>query len=383
MTKKIVLLIIGGVLLTSSLVGALYLVKQRQETRRGAVGCNGCPDGTCESGGACISSGGHACNGTTRYTCDPSKPCGSQWVNPEPDHPDCGGSGGGDGSSGEGGCDEEGNEGTLGAGCCEDVNDGHLYCKNGLECCQGSCHNPDDAVCDAEGTSCSGSCDKNGCSNDCPSRWPVSFYCRGRSHSACGDQHSTFLGNGVPAGSIKYGESITVEKDGNETTISSWCTTVQADSNAPDGEAIVVFIGDYGDYCVEGTGCNPDNLDWDCTRPTNTPTNTPTPTPTNTPTPTATPVYECDCLTLKMYNQDWELITDYSQLKPGDEVYLLVTGETNHPLGITKARFKVNEQAWQESQQKHQGNIYWEFEIPDYGNYSVEAQVYNPGLGWR
>lgn len=403
MTKKIILLIIGGFLLTSSLVTGLFLVKQQQETRREAAGCEtgwscgskncdsgceleclpseechaqgeqlcrckstsgggddspDCGDSQCESGGTCYDDG-YCCatnqeNGLD-YECD-----NGTWVRAD---------GGGDGGSGEGGCD--GDEGTLGAGCCEDVNDDHLYCNNGLECCQGSCHNPDDPECDAEGTSCSGTCDRHGCSNDCPNRWPVSFYCRGRSHSACGDQHGTFLGSGVPAGSIKYGENVTVKKDGNETTISSWCTTVQADSNAPDGEAIVVFIGDHGDYCVEGTGCNPDNLDWDCTRPT------------NTPTPTPTPDYDCNCLQLRMYDQEWNLITDYGQLEPGDQVYLLVTGETGHPSGITKARFRVNTQAWQESEQRHQGNFYWNFEIPDYGDYSVEAEVYNPALGWN
>lgn len=42
-----------------------------------------CPTGTCESGGACFQAGEHACNGNTLYTCDPSRPVGQQWINPQ------------------------------------------------------------------------------------------------------------------------------------------------------------------------------------------------------------------------------------------------------------------------------------------------------------
>lgn len=116
------------------------------------------------------------------------------------------------------------------------------------------------------GGSCRGWCNKDGCGNDCPNIWPVSFYCRGRSHSACGQLHSSFLGFGIPAGSIRYSETIDVkDKSGNTIQISPWCTTVQADANVSNA-AIVVYIGDRGEYCVEGTGCNPDALDWDCSR---------------------------------------------------------------------------------------------------------------------
>lgn len=50
-----------------------------------------------------------------------------------------------------------------------------------------------------------------------------------------------------------------------------WCTTVQLDAWANDGEggpdesaAKVIWIGDNGQTCVEDTGCSPNNLDWVC-----------------------------------------------------------------------------------------------------------------------
>ncbi len=182
--------------------------------------------------------------------------------------------------------------------------------------------------------SCSGWCNKDGCSNDCPDVWPVSFYCRGKSDSACNERHGSFLGYGVPAGTIEYGENVKVKKDDEETFISSWCTTVQADSNSPDSEAIVVFIGDNGEYCVEGTGCDPDDLDWDCQGG-----------PEETPTPTTTPPdLGCDfnCIDLYAIDESGNQIVDseLEELKP-QEICFEIQGWTNCDQGISKARFQV------------------------------------------
>lgn len=57
---------------------------------------NGCAPKQCESGGACFDHGGHACNGTTRYTCNAST---CNWENPEENHVDCGGGEGGGGDA--------------------------------------------------------------------------------------------------------------------------------------------------------------------------------------------------------------------------------------------------------------------------------------------
>ena len=71
-----------------------------------------------------------------------------------------------------------------------------------------------------EENDCSSSCNKDGCTTDCPNTWPVSFYCRGLSGSACGELHGSFLGYGIPGGSIRYNETIDVkDKNGNTVQI--------------------------------------------------------------------------------------------------------------------------------------------------------------------
>ncbi|MCA9375161.1 hypothetical protein KC622_02415 [Candidatus Dojkabacteria bacterium] len=120
--------------------------------------------------------------------------------------------------------------------------------------------------------SCTGSCNSGGCTVTCDEYTnpfncgytPGTFYCRGQSQSACGDQHGSYIGGS--AGDIKVGQNVELTlPDGSGTfTTSTWCTTIQADSNAPNSAAVVVYVGDNGETCVEGTGCNPDDLDWDC-----------------------------------------------------------------------------------------------------------------------
>ncbi|MBU2592147.1 hypothetical protein KKD61_01650 [Patescibacteria group bacterium] len=115
--------------------------------------------------------------------------------------------------------------------------------------------------------------------------------------------------------------------------------------------------------------------------PTNTPTNTPTSTPTNTPTPM--PIYSCRCLKVKMYDYDWNEITDDISLKLGDRVHFTVLGETDDPDGLTKARFKVNRGEWQETTDRRGEEFQIEYQIEREGEQTVEAQVFSPKLGWR
>lgn len=110
---------------------------------------------------------------------------------------------------------------------------------------------------------------------------------------------------------------------------------------------------------------------------------TPTPTTSPMPTPTPPPSYFCRCLILRMYDSNWKEITDFSSISVGDLVHFTVIGETNHPQGITSARFRINGGDWKPVTQKHDGQFYIQFEIPDYGDYSVEAQVFNTDLGWH
>ncbi|MBU0618958.1 hypothetical protein KKD62_01855 [Patescibacteria group bacterium] len=140
-------------------------------------------------------------------------------------------------------------------------------------------------------TTCVGRCDRSGCSvsgsgTDCRTNcgyWPGCSYCRGLSTSACGELHSSYYyGTG---GTISYAEEY-------------WCSTIQCDSNAPNGACIVVYIGDNGEWCIDGasnvcsanTGncsfnedrnndgqVNQKDLDWNCD---DKPVLTPTPSPT-------------------------------------------------------------------------------------------------------
>lgn len=382
MIKKPILLILTGILITSSLIGGLILIKQSQEVRKGArtEWCCHCPDNSCPCCDGCPEHNGDGCYKIIEDD-------GGD------DSPTCG----------ESQCESGGTCYDDGYCCATNQDTGKEY-----HCCDGTWVEKGTPCGDAE---CSGWCNKDGCGNDCPDVWPVSFYCRGRSHSACGEHHGSFLGYGVPAGTIKYGENVKVKKNGEETFISSWCTTVQADSNSPGSEAIVVFIGDNGEYCVEGTGCDPDDLDWDCSRitPTLTPTSTPTPTVTSTPTPTLTetptptitetptptttdtPDYQCDCTTIEVWNENFTmkladrpngLLVD-PDLMFNRSVNLVARGSTNHPDGLTKARFRVNGGTWIESTDKNDKGFYLSHNFGEYGNYKIEAEVYNSHFGWK
>jgi hypothetical protein len=410
MSKKIIILIIGGFLLTSSLVAGLYLVKQQQETRRGAAGENmfwcvgdewddGCGD-----------------KHSTFYSNYEDKslrvPCTTyQWdqgdgpfkvqvMGPDPDAQRC--RNGWNENRGhfedcDGGDSPDDFDWSSCASCQNlqikdySVEEGTLTAyvqgwtvKPGVENNQVS---PDDTDLDfkveikKDGQIIAEQGDIDGM-NDCddnPNCQMIGYECHKEAKSNWVEPRDKLVGCSIEIKftNLDFQQGSTYQIDAYNRLNS------QYDYRQPG------FVCDRYSHVQEYSWCNDNPV---CIKtislatsptPTPSPTNTPTPTPTSTPTPTPTPVYECNCLTLKMYDWDWELITDYSQLEPGDEVYLLVTGETDHPLGITKARFRVNEQPWQESQQRHQGNIYWEFEIADYGDYSVEAQVYNPGLGWR
>lgn len=120
--------------------------------------------------------------------------------------------------------------------------------------------------------------------------------------------------------------------------------------------------------------------------PTEGPTETPTPTPTETPTPTPTetPAPNCQCSDLQMYSLNWVLITDYTTLEPGDEVYLAVRGTAGTDYDLEKARFKVNGRPWNESTQRHDDyGFYINWTVSDYGDYLIEAEVYHPACGWK
>lgn len=107
-----------------------------------------------------------------------------------------------------------------------------------------------------------------------------------------------------------------------------------------------------------------------------------TPTPTGTPQPTATPPgYSISCLTCQVYDTNWNQIAP-SSIQLNQTVYFATQGSTNHPQGITKARFRINGGTWQETTNKHGGLFYIQFTVPSPGSYLVESMVYNPVMGW-
>lgn len=98
------------------------------------------------------------------------------------------------------------------------------------------------------------------------------------------------------------------------------------------------------------------------------------------------PEYEATCESCGVYNEDWEEITDLSTIEVGQTVYFTTSGSTDHPQGITKAKFRISVDevagAWQETTDKHGEEFYIGYTIPSEGSYKVESMVYNPVLGW-
>ena len=88
------------------------------------------------------------------------------------------------------------------------------------------------------------------------------------------------------------------------------------------------------------------------------------------------------CEFCKVYDEDWEEITDLSTIAIGQTVYFATRGSTTDPKGITKARFRINGGDWQETTTRHGNEFYISYTIPSAGSYTVESMVYNPSLGW-
>ena len=125
------------------------------------------------------------------------------------------------------------------------------------------------------------------------------------------------------------------------------------------------------------------------------PTLLPTPTSTVTLRPTSNYYHWCD--SCRIYDLSRRRITRLSSLKVGQKVYLTVTGVTNHPQGITKARFRVDGSAdnWCQGDPALTKEGGWCVTTRRYGNeyfvsytfnaakrYNIESMVYNPELGW-
>lgn len=104
------------------------------------------------------------------------------------------------------------------------------------------------------------------------------------------------------------------------------------------------------------------------------------------PTPTRPPSVSFQCLNVKAYDTNWNLLTpeQLRSLKPGDKVRFAVAGSTNSG-GFDKARFIINGVPRQEVTQKKPGSdeFYDEYTVPQgVTSFNISAQVHHVSLGW-
>lgn len=105
--------------------------------------------------------------------------------------------------------------------------------------------------------------------------------------------------------------------------------------------------------------------------------------PTPTPTPTPLPSFSMSCSAIAAFDSNWNQITNLNSIAVNQTIYFTVHGTTNDPQGITKARFRINSDAWQETTQKHGDDFYIQYTVATAGSYTVDAEVFNPALGWK
>lgn len=98
----------------------------------------------------------------------------------------------------------------------------------------------------------------------------------------------------------------------------------------------------------------------------------------NTPKPTdKTPKPPGQCILIKVYNAAGNVLTkaQLSKLKPGT----IITFAIKPPVAVTKVRYKVNEEPYEETTEKKNGEFIYEYEIPeDVDSFTVTAQAF-----WR
>lgn len=90
------------------------------------------------------------------------------------------------------------------------------------------------------------------------------------------------------------------------------------------------------------------------------------------------------CQDIKLYTESWQSVS-FSDVTVGQTIYITIKGTTNHPDGVSKARFSFdNQQTWQETSQKNSNDeFYIQYIVPDEASIAVIGQVYNSTLGWR
>lgn len=207
-------MIVGAVLLFLLVIGSgagLYLSQQSQDIRQSADTA-GCDNGVAIGETACQNQGD-----PVQYRCgEGSTPGNNNWI-----------------------------EESCGGGTCQ-----------GSSCTTASTGD----ICDQ----CVGSCGETGCSTDCGPNvnpqdtcqiWSAAFMCEASTawDTGCNENNC-----------IKDSSGSCVTPITDYSNPGSWCKKFQFDSNAPNNAASVVYVGDNGVVCQEGTGCDRDALDMDC-----------------------------------------------------------------------------------------------------------------------
>ncbi len=152
----------------------------------------------------------------------------------------------------------------------------------------------------------------------------------------------------------------------------STCTAPPSPSPSPPGqEDCYSCIGGAGGYC-RNDGVTTGTCATNCSACQG-----------STPTPTPVPVAQC--LDIKLYDAANNRITNpAAQIKAGDVIKIAVSGSTNEPGGLTKARFRINRSSsFEETTTKNSASEFYIQKTVTAGPFRAEGQVYNPTLGWR
>ena len=124
----------------------------------------------------------------------------------------------------------------------------------------------------------------------------------------------------------------------------------------------------------------------DCSRPDMTCCTCGSTPPTAKPTakPTLPPGVDCNCLAIKAFDAEWNVITNLSSLVAGDVVRFTVSGKTNSG-AIDKARFTINGTLKPEVTAKRPSTneFYDEYTIPeDVPTFTINAELHHTSIGW-
>jgi len=415
---KIIFTILGLFFIVVSILAGIYLVKQRQEIGKKAANCSD----SCQAGSFCYN---ECVPGQSGYSRSVSCSSEGQWIvgspqqdpacvqplpSQSPSSERCTPPGGKIGNDGPGGCcgtfiSTSGED--CDSGACRDWEECRISnsaCASGTSCGAKECK-PNGASCSGNWECCSGGCIGGICQGgqSSPSFRSALQVCQefgGTETSQCIADPNCRANGGICCNKggtnyCCYGDSST-RRDGAcyagglQTDVT--CSGSTITNNTNQSFTVLRFVGDSGH-----TRCPFHN-------PAGTKTLAPGASLTanceqlevpekcgvcddstcDQPSPSTTPS-EASCHTLRAYNTSWQQLSssDLASLRPGNQVYFAVLGSGS---GIDKARFRINGGNWQETTNKKIGTeeFYISYTIPKgVINFTVQAEVHYPTLGWK